>query len=75
LWRGTEVTEFPRTATAWPLLPRSRDHHCKPGVVVNAAGAWAAQIAKMVGIDCLWCRLRRMLMPTEPFSDYRTARR
>jgi len=36
--------------------------------VVNAAGAWSAQIAKMAGIDLPVQPLRRMLVPTEPFD-------
>jgi sarcosine oxidase, subunit beta len=36
--------------------------------VVNAAGAWSAQIAKMVGLDLPVEPLRRMLVPTEPFD-------
>lgn len=35
-------------------------------VVVNAAGAWSAQIAKMIGADLPVEPLRRMLVPTEP---------
>jgi sarcosine oxidase, subunit beta len=36
--------------------------------VVNAAGAWSAQIAKMAGVDLPVEPLRRMLVPTEPFD-------
>src|SRR6202166_1384592 len=38
--------------------------------VVNCAGAWAAPIAKMVGIDLPVEPLRRMLVPTEPFDQF-----
>jgi len=38
--------------------------------VVNAAGAWAAQVAKLAGIDLPVEPLRRMLVPTEPFADF-----
>jgi sarcosine oxidase, subunit beta len=37
-------------------------------IVVNAAGPWAAGIAKMAGIDLPVEPLRRMLVPTEPFD-------
>jgi sarcosine oxidase subunit beta len=37
-------------------------------VVVNAAGAWSAAIAKMAGVDLPVEPLRRMLVPTEPFD-------
>src|SRR5438105_3809678 len=36
--------------------------------VVNCAGAWAASVAKMVGVDLPVEPLRRMLVPTEPFD-------
>jgi len=39
-------------------------------VVVNAAGAWAAGVARMVGIDLPVEPLRRMLVPTEPFDQF-----
>ena len=38
-------------------------------VVVNAAGAWAAQVAKMAGADLPVEPLRRQLVPTEPFDQ------
>jgi sarcosine oxidase subunit beta len=38
--------------------------------VVNAAGAWAAQIARFLGIDLPVEPLRRMLVPSEPFDDF-----
>src|SRR5207237_4649480 len=38
-------------------------------VVVNAAGAWAAQVAKMAGADLPVGPLRRQLVPTEPFDQ------
>jgi sarcosine oxidase subunit beta len=42
--------------------------------VVNAAGAWAAAIARMVNLDLPVEPLRRMLVPTEPFDQFpRTA--
>jgi sarcosine oxidase subunit beta len=37
-------------------------------VVVNAAGAWSAQVAKLAGLDLPVEPLRRMLVPTEPFD-------
>jgi sarcosine oxidase subunit beta len=37
-------------------------------IVVNAAGAWAAQIAAMAGAELPVEPLRRQLVPTEPFD-------
>jgi sarcosine oxidase, subunit beta len=37
-------------------------------VVVNAAGPWAAQVAKMAGAELPIEPLRRQLVPTEPFE-------
>jgi sarcosine oxidase subunit beta len=69
LWKKTEVTGITRDrqgvfsveTTRAPLSTRT---------VVNAAGAWAAQIAKFVGLDLPVEPLRRMLVPSEPFSEF-----
>ncbi len=37
--------------------------------VVNAAGAWAAEVAKMAGAELPVEPLRRQLVPTEPFDQ------
>ena len=37
-------------------------------IVVNAAGAWAAEVAKMAGAELPVEPLRRQLVPTEPFD-------
>jgi glycine/D-amino acid oxidase-like deaminating enzyme len=68
LWKKTEVTgisggnsSFTVETTRGPVSTRT---------VVNAAGAWSAQIAKFVGVDLPVEPLRRMLVPSEPFSDF-----
>jgi sarcosine oxidase subunit beta len=38
-------------------------------VVINAAGAWAAQVAEMAGAELPVEPLRRQLVPTEPFEQ------
>ena len=38
-------------------------------VVVNAAGAWAAEVAQMAGAELPVEPLRRQLVPTEPFDQ------
>jgi sarcosine oxidase, subunit beta len=37
---------------------------------VNCAGAWAAAVAEMAGVDLPVEPLRRMLVPTEPFDQF-----
>lgn len=69
LWKKTEVNgitidgsgAFSVETTRGPVAAHT---------VVNAAGAWAAQIAKFVGIDLPVEPLRRMLVPSEPFDDF-----
>jgi sarcosine oxidase subunit beta len=38
-------------------------------IVVNAAGAWAAEVARMAGAELPVEPLRRQLVPTEPFDQ------
>jgi len=69
LWRNAEVTAINRDGqgitgvgtTRGPVATRT---------VVNAAGPWAAQIAKLTGVDLPVEPLRRMLVPTEPFDQF-----
>jgi len=41
-------------------------------VVVNAAGPWAAEVARMAGVELPVEPLRRQLVPTEPFDGLPT---
>jgi len=66
--RGTEVTTIERDGK--DFLVRTPKGDLTAPVIVNAAGPWAAEIAKMVGIDLPVMPLRRMLIPTEPFRDF-----
>jgi sarcosine oxidase subunit beta len=66
--RATDVTAIEHDSGAFRLRT-SKDEISSP-VVVNAAGAWASEIAAMVGIDLPVKPLRRMLIPTEPFADF-----
>jgi sarcosine oxidase subunit beta len=68
LWKKTEVTGINNTQGAF-TLDTSRGP-VSTRTVVNAAGAWAAEIAKYIGIDLPVEPLRRMLVPSEPFSDF-----
>jgi len=66
--RGTEVTAIERDSGAFRL--RTPKDDVSAPIVVNAAGAWAAEIAKMVDVDLPVSPLRRMLIPTEPFEAF-----
>ena len=66
--RGTEVTGIDREGKGF-LVRTSKGDFAAP-IVVNAAGPWAAEVAQMVGIRLPVQPLRRMLIPTEPFSDF-----
>jgi sarcosine oxidase subunit beta len=69
LWKSTQVTGIHCDAQGIAEVETSR------GVVatrklVNAAGAWAADVAAMAGLDLPVEPLRRMLVPTEPFDQF-----
>lgn len=78
LWLDTHVTGIevagiagdPPAMSARRILGvnTSRGFVSSP-VVVNAAGPWAASVAKMAGVDLPVEPLRRQLVPTEPFAD------
>src|SRR3954468_6028870 len=66
--RGTEVNNIEREGPNF-VVRTSKDDFTAP-ILVNAAGPWAAEIAKMVGVDLPVKPLRRMLIPTEPFDAF-----
>ena len=67
LWRSTEVTAIRRDGSGVTGVETTRGE-VNTRVVVNAAGAWAAQVAVMAGIALPVEPMRRMLIPTEPFD-------
>jgi sarcosine oxidase, subunit beta len=69
LWKKTAVTGITINQQGAFSVETSRGP-VSTRTVVNAAGAWSAQIAKFVGIDLPVEPLRRMLVPSEPFSDF-----
>jgi sarcosine oxidase, subunit beta len=69
LWKKTEVTGIARDQQGAFRVETSRGP-VSTRIVVNAAGAWAAQIAKFIGIDLSVEPLRRMLVPSEPFDEF-----
>jgi sarcosine oxidase, subunit beta len=69
LWKKTEVTGIAKDQQGAFRVETTRGE-VSTRMVVNAAGAWAAQIAKFLDVDLPVEPLRRMLVPSEPFSDF-----
>jgi len=69
LWKNTEVTGISTDAQGISGVETTRGP-VATRIVVNAAGAWAAQVAKFAGIDLPVEPLRRMLVPSEPFDQF-----
>lgn len=68
LWLDTAVTgiEVEHDRVTGVVTSRGR---VATGAVVNAAGAWAAEVARMANVELPVEPLRRQLVPTEPFSN------
>jgi sarcosine oxidase, subunit beta len=66
LWRGVTVTGIDVDARGVAGV-RTSNGNVAARTVVNAAGPWAAAVARMAGVDLPIVPLRRMLVPTEPF--------
>ena len=69
LWKKTEVTGITTDHQGAFRVETTRGL-VSTRTVVNAAGAWSAQIAKFLDIDLPVEPLRRMLVPSEPFSEF-----
>lgn len=69
LWKKTEVTAIHKDQNGISAVSTTRGE-VSTRTVVNAAGAWAASVAGMVGINLPVTPLRRMLVPSEPFDDF-----
>jgi len=68
LWLDTDVTGIEVENDRVKTVDTSRGPVATK-VVVNAAGAWAAQVAQMAGAELPVEPLRRQLVPTEPFDQ------
>ena len=69
IWKNTAVTAIKVERTRVTAVETTRGT-VQTNTVVNAAGAWAAEIASLVGIELPVVPLRRMLVPTEPFDQF-----
>jgi sarcosine oxidase, subunit beta len=67
LWLDTEVIGIQAEAGRIQGVETTRGFVATP-VVVNAAGAWAASVARMANVHLPVEPLRRQLVPTEPFA-------
>jgi sarcosine oxidase subunit beta len=73
LWKNTTVNSIQRgrgNSQAASFEIETTRGTVSANKVVDCAGAWAAAIARMVGIDLPVEPLRRMLVPTEPFDAF-----
>jgi len=68
LWKKTEVTGITRDHGTFTV--QNAREPVSTRTVVNAAGAWSAQIAKFLDVNLPVEPLRRMLVPSEPFADF-----
>jgi sarcosine oxidase subunit beta len=69
LWKNVQVTGVEIDAEGVAAVETTRGL-VSTRKVVNAAGAWAAEIARLVNLDLPVEPLRRMLVPTEPFDEF-----
>jgi sarcosine oxidase subunit beta len=69
LWKNTVVTGVKRDETGIASVETTRGT-VSARKVVNCAGAWAADVAKLAGVELPVEPLRRMLVPSEPFDEF-----
>ncbi len=69
LSKNTVVTGIQRDAQGIAAVETSKGT-ISTRKVVNCAGAWAAEIGRMIDVDLPVEPLRRMLVPTEPFDQF-----
>jgi sarcosine oxidase, subunit beta len=69
LWKNTEVTNVTKDAAGIAAVETTRGR-VSTRRVVNCAGAWAADVGKLAGVDLPIEPLRRMLVPSEPFDEF-----
>jgi len=69
IWKSTVVTGLARDPSGIASIETTRGS-VATRKVVNCAGAWAASVGKLAGIDLPVEPLRRMLVPSEPFDEF-----
>jgi sarcosine oxidase subunit beta len=68
LWLDTQVTGLKVNADGRITSVTTTRGRVSTNVVVNAAGPWAAEVARLAGAELPVEPLRRQLVPTEPFD-------
>jgi sarcosine oxidase subunit beta len=69
LWKNTTVTAITRDANGITSVDTTGGS-VAARKVVNCAGAWAAEVAVLAGVELPVEPLRRMLVPSEPFDGF-----
>ena len=69
LWKNTAVTGIVSERNGIAGVQTTRGP-VATRTVVNCCGAWAAELARMAGVDLPVTPLRRMLVPSEPFDQF-----
>jgi sarcosine oxidase subunit beta len=69
LWKNTVVTGFTRDGSGITSVETTRGP-VFTRKVVDCAGAWAADVAKLADVELPVEPLRRMLVPSEPFDEF-----
>jgi len=69
LWKNANVVAILRDSRGITAIETTRGT-VATRVVVNCAGAWAAEVAKLSGVNLPVEPLRRMLVPSEPFDQF-----
>src|SRR5205807_1818699 len=69
LWKNTTVTAIKRDKNGIAGVETTQGS-VATRKVVNCAGAWAAELAKLAGVELPVEPLRRMLVPSEPFDEF-----
>ncbi len=69
VWKNTTVTGIAIDGTGIASVETTRGR-VATRKVVNCAGAWAAEVARLAGVELPVEPLRRMLVPSEPFDEF-----
>ena len=69
VWKNTTVTGIENDGAGIASVETTRGR-VATRKVVNCAGAWAAEVARLAGVELPVEPLRRMLVPSEPFDEF-----